>query len=238
MQETRVQSLGWEDPLEKGKATHSSTLAWRIPWTEEPNRLQSTGSQKVGHNWETNTAAAAASSKLLQSCLTLSKISVVPKLRREIRMNSPLLQGTGDLAVSQEFILKYQLLQKEWGGVRLLATQKPRDKSGRWKRKFALFQMLATGVGGWQTSVQRPTFPQLASRVTRAFIDRRRGLLAEIASQLWQSSSNWLSVVWPASSWLFKVQLIFSSRICLFTLLEASSQNCGSLCHGYSLVIM
>ena len=50
MQETRVQSLGWEDPLEKETATHSSTLAWKIPWTEEPGRLQSTGSQRVGHD--------------------------------------------------------------------------------------------------------------------------------------------------------------------------------------------
>ena len=47
MGETWVQSLGWEDPLEKGMATHSSILAWRIPWTEEPGRLQSTGSQRV-----------------------------------------------------------------------------------------------------------------------------------------------------------------------------------------------
>ena len=45
MQETRVQSLGWEDPLEKEMATHSSILAWRIPWTEEPGGLQSMGSQ-------------------------------------------------------------------------------------------------------------------------------------------------------------------------------------------------
>jgi len=50
MQETWVRSLGWEDLLEKGMATHSSILAWRIPWTEEPDRLQSTGSQRVGHN--------------------------------------------------------------------------------------------------------------------------------------------------------------------------------------------
>ena len=45
MQETRVRSLGWEDPLEKEMATHSSTPAWRIPWTEEPGGLQSTGLQ-------------------------------------------------------------------------------------------------------------------------------------------------------------------------------------------------
>ena len=50
MQETWVQFLGWEDSLEKGMATHSSILAWRISWGEEPGGLQSTGSQKVGHN--------------------------------------------------------------------------------------------------------------------------------------------------------------------------------------------
>ena len=50
MQETQVQSLGWEDPLEKEMATHSSIFAWRIPWTEESGRLQSTGSQRVGHD--------------------------------------------------------------------------------------------------------------------------------------------------------------------------------------------
>ena len=53
MQEMQVQSLGWEDPLEKGMATHSSILAWRIPWTEEPGRLESMGSQRVGHDWAT-----------------------------------------------------------------------------------------------------------------------------------------------------------------------------------------
>ena len=50
MQETLVQFLGQEDPLEKGMAIHSSILAWRIPWIEEPDRLQFVGSQSVGHN--------------------------------------------------------------------------------------------------------------------------------------------------------------------------------------------
>ena len=50
MRETWVRSLGWEDPLKKGKATHSSILTWRIPWTE-PGRLQSMGWQRVGHDW-------------------------------------------------------------------------------------------------------------------------------------------------------------------------------------------
>ena len=50
VQETQVQSLSWEDPLEKEMATRSGTLAWRIPWTEEPGGLQSMGSQRVRHN--------------------------------------------------------------------------------------------------------------------------------------------------------------------------------------------
>ena len=50
MHETQVQPLGREDPLEKGMAPHSSTLAWKIPWTEKPGRLQSVGSQRVGHD--------------------------------------------------------------------------------------------------------------------------------------------------------------------------------------------
>ena len=50
VQETQVCSLGWEDPLEKEMANHSSIIAWRIPWTEEPGGLQSIGSQRVGHN--------------------------------------------------------------------------------------------------------------------------------------------------------------------------------------------
>ena len=50
MQETQIRSLDWKDPLEKEIATHSSTLAWKIPWTEEPSRLQSMGSQRVEHD--------------------------------------------------------------------------------------------------------------------------------------------------------------------------------------------
>ena len=50
MRETQVQSLGWENPLEKGMATHFNILAWRIPWTVEPGRLQSMGSQRVRHD--------------------------------------------------------------------------------------------------------------------------------------------------------------------------------------------
>ena len=63
MQETRVRSLGWEEHLEKEMATHSSILVWRIPWTEEPGGLQSTGSQWVGHDWEASLSLSG------QSCI-------------------------------------------------------------------------------------------------------------------------------------------------------------------------
>ena len=54
MRETRLRSLGLEDPLEKAMATHSSTLAWKTPWTEEPGRLQSMALQRVRHDWATS----------------------------------------------------------------------------------------------------------------------------------------------------------------------------------------
>ena len=54
MQETWVQSLGQEDPLEKEMATHSITLAWKIPWMEEPGKLESMGSQRIGHDGATS----------------------------------------------------------------------------------------------------------------------------------------------------------------------------------------
>ena len=55
----QVQSLGWGDPLEKEMATHSGTIAWKIPWMEEPSRLQSMGSQRVGHDWVSSLTSAA-----------------------------------------------------------------------------------------------------------------------------------------------------------------------------------
>ena len=63
MWETWVQSLGWEDPLEKEMTTHSSIFAWRIPWTEEPGRLRSMGLQRVGHNWVTSLSLLLSSLK-------------------------------------------------------------------------------------------------------------------------------------------------------------------------------
>ena len=61
MQETQVQSLGWEDPLEKEMATYSSIRAWKIPWTEEPDKLQFMGSQRVGHDGATSLQTSSIS---------------------------------------------------------------------------------------------------------------------------------------------------------------------------------
>ena len=90
MLQAQVQSLGWEDPLEKGLATHSSILAWRIPWTEEPGRIQSLGSQRVGHNWATNTLTA------LIRYVTMAKTSIVFGFRFLMTLNrvSTWLPGT------------------------------------------------------------------------------------------------------------------------------------------------
>ena len=70
-QETRVQSLGWEDPLEKGMATHSWILAWRVPWTEEPGRLQFIGLQRVRHDWSDWAHRNAHSTPMLTKCILI-----------------------------------------------------------------------------------------------------------------------------------------------------------------------
>ena len=75
MWETWVRSLGGEDALEKDMATHSSTLAWKIPWTEEPCRLQSMGSQRVGHNWATSLTSLTQSHSWLMTEVSNSSAS-------------------------------------------------------------------------------------------------------------------------------------------------------------------
>ena len=67
--ETRVRSLGWEYPQEKEIATHSSTLAWKIPWMEEPGRLQSMGSQRIRHDWATSLSLTSVQGSSLTSDL-------------------------------------------------------------------------------------------------------------------------------------------------------------------------
>ena len=79
MQETQVQSLGQEDPLEKEMATHSSTLAWKIPWTEECGRLQSMGLQSVGQDWAASLSLFNTPQGHQQMTLQLDKIEILDK---------------------------------------------------------------------------------------------------------------------------------------------------------------
>ena len=74
MKEMQVQSLGREDPLEEEMAPHSSILARRNPWTEEPGGLQSTGSQTVGHNWLSEHSVSLNNEQLLKYIHTLSQL--------------------------------------------------------------------------------------------------------------------------------------------------------------------
>ena len=77
MWETWVRYLSWEDPLEKEMVTHSSILAWRITWTEEPGRLQSMGSQRVGHDWVTLISLHCASLDLTSQRLSCYRVQAL-----------------------------------------------------------------------------------------------------------------------------------------------------------------
>ena len=86
LQETWVRCLDWEDPLEKGTATHSSILAWRIPWTEETGRLQTMGSQRVGHNWATFPFTMKAHSYFRWGLCTKSRLCVQAQVLRHVQL--------------------------------------------------------------------------------------------------------------------------------------------------------
>ena len=80
MRETWIWSLGWEEPMKKGTAIHSSILAWRIPWTKEPGRVQFMGSQRVGHDWATFTYIYIYAYIFVQHAISLvcSGITLIP----------------------------------------------------------------------------------------------------------------------------------------------------------------
>ena len=95
MPETQVRSLGREDPLEKEMAAHSSILAWRIPWMEEPGWLQSTGSQRVGHDWATSLSQWSFLTRLYRDCVSSVAIpAAFSPGRFDLQLpKSPSLQG-------------------------------------------------------------------------------------------------------------------------------------------------
>ena len=114
MQETWVQSLGWEDPLEEGMATHFSILAWRTPWTEEPGGLQSMGSQRVGHDWMTKNNMRKLSEDLFRASLVAQLVKNLPAMReiwvRSLGWEDPLEKGT----VTHSSILAWRIPWTVW----------------------------------------------------------------------------------------------------------------------------
>ena len=88
MQETQVQSLGWEDPLEDGTTTHSRILVWRIPWTEECSGLQSIGLQRVGHDWSNLAQMHAWQPYSSHHTQWWRAESILPKIWNKTRMST------------------------------------------------------------------------------------------------------------------------------------------------------
>ena len=88
VQETQVPSQGWEDPLEKEMATHSRTLAWKIPWTEEPGRLQSMGLQRVRHDGATSLHIHEGSFPQISLCFINRDISYITTVQFSLTLFS------------------------------------------------------------------------------------------------------------------------------------------------------
>ena len=117
MWETRVRSLGWEDPLEKQMVTHSSTLAWKIPWTEEAGGLQSMGSQRVGHDWATSLHYFTSKSNVHLESLSpvtarrwaVGRWRVRKEVVREERQHGPELVTSSSQAVHSGVAIDHQL---------------------------------------------------------------------------------------------------------------------------------
>ena len=103
MREIRVRSLGGEDPLEKGMATHSSILAWRIPWREDPGRLQSTGSQRVRHCWATSLHWENLLEKEMATCCN-NLLGRAPWTEEPGRLQSMGLQKVGHYLATEQQI--------------------------------------------------------------------------------------------------------------------------------------
>ena len=106
MQETWVQSLGQEDLLEKGMETHSSILAWRIPWTEEADRLQSVGLQRVGYSWACTLSSFTFIKRLFSSSL-LSATRVVSSAYLRLLIFLPAILIPACVSSSSAFLLMY-----------------------------------------------------------------------------------------------------------------------------------
>ena len=160
--EDRVQSLGWEDPLEKKMATHSSTLAWKIPWMEGPGKLQSTGSQRVWHNWATSLSLFfnnSADRKYWKKWDIKHKLSLTgpstmsPSLCCTKLHKNPLCQRLLD---APQFLFLLSFLSKSKSGIWVF-WQGPFEK----KKDLFVLSFLLTGMQAYRLELEQP------SRTTR-----------------------------------------------------------------------
>ena len=103
MQETQVRSLGQEVPLEEGVATHSSILAWRIPWTEEPGRLQSRGSQRAGHHWSDWAPAAQSYAQMCVNMCICAHYSEHAQNNSDFKFQNFMTQNTNSINPKLQF---------------------------------------------------------------------------------------------------------------------------------------
>ena len=147
--------LGGEDPLEKEMATHSSILAWRIPWTEEPGGLQSMGSQRVGHNWATSLSLSHTSKvmlKILQARLQQYMNHELPDVQAGFRKG----RGTSDLIANFHWIIeKAKDLQKTSTSaslttLKLLNVRITTNCGKFWKR----WEYQSTWTASWEICMQ------------------------------------------------------------------------------------
>ena len=116
MRETGVRSLGWEVPLKKEMAPHSSTLAWKIPWTKEPGRLQSMESQRVRHDWATSLSLffqdISAKNQIFAGCIYAKLLQLCPTLCHAMD-HSPL--GSSDHGLLQARMLEWVAMPSSRG---------------------------------------------------------------------------------------------------------------------------
>ena len=179
MQETQVQFLGQEDPPEKGMATHSSVLAWRILWTEEHGRLQTKGLQRVGHNWVTNTSTFVP--VVLGSCLwqlLLCKTVLVRSVRSlctpmDCSLPSSSVHGTSQARILEWFVIsssRGSSRHRDWTCVscitgRCLITEPP----GIVKWYFSISIFPSTFIN-WKSSIRKSYPFSLISSFNQLFV--------------------------------------------------------------------
>ena len=164
MQETWVRSVGWEDPLEKGKATHSSVLAWRIPGMGEPGGLPSLGSHRGGHDWSDLAAAAAAVQEKVRLAVINSFDSLMMNLKKAQWIVLDILKDMCRPGVLGESWSESSFQRNWWflGLERMLSTSVNWDLFGILKRKKAGKVYLSL----WSVNKQEEKDENWVNRVT------------------------------------------------------------------------